>query len=266
MKRNLYSLALAATAAILPAHAAASIIDFEDFPLASNSHYFPASSEIIDLGGVYLNHDYDTSYGSWGGWTVSNERDFTTPGYMNQFSAYLPSSTGPNNYALAYTSVGGWGTVPTIGFATPSVVEGAYFANTTYAALSMLHGDSFAKVFGGASGNDPDYFVLNIAGYDAEGTETGTVDFYLADYRFADNALDYIVNDWTYVNLASLGAVSFLSFSMNSSDDSIWGINTPAYFALDRLSASPVPWPAAPWMYGAGLALLGLIRRRAHAA
>jgi hypothetical protein len=99
MKRNLSitTLALAVTAAMLPTHAAASIIDFENFPLAPNSHYFPSSSEVIDLGGIYLNHDYDANYGSWGGWTISNERNFTTPGYLNQFSAYLPSSTGPNN-------------------------------------------------------------------------------------------------------------------------------------------------------------------------
>jgi hypothetical protein len=41
---------------------------------------------------------------------------------------------------------------------TPVTVTGAYFTNTTYAALSMLSGDSFAKKFGGASGDDPDWF------------------------------------------------------------------------------------------------------------
>jgi hypothetical protein len=262
-RSNILAVAVAASI-LLPAHALASVTDFEDFPLAPNSHYFPGVSSEIEIDGLRFNHDYDSYYGSWGGWTVSNERDFTTAGYLNQFSAYLPSSTEPNNYALAYTSVGGWGTVPVIAFATPSVVDGAYFANTTYAALSMLYGDGFAKAFGGASGNDPDYFVLNITGHDAEGAITGVVDFYLADYRFADNSLDYIVGDWTYVNLSSLGTVSSLSFSMDSSDFSPYGygINTPAYFALDRLSASPVPWPAAPWMYGAGLALLGWVRRR----
>jgi hypothetical protein len=254
-----------ASSVLLPLQVSASVIDFEDFPLAPDSHYFPAASGSISFDGVSFNHDYDSMYGSWGGWTISNESDTATAGYLNQFSVYTPSSAGPNNFALAYASVGGWGTVPVIEFATPSFVEGAYLANTTYAALSMLQGDSFAKQFGGASGNDPDYFVLNITGYDAVGMETGTVDFYLADYRFADNAQDVLVSDWTYVNLSSLGAVSSLAFSMDSSDSGAWGINTPAYFALDRLSASPVPWPAAPWMYGAGLMLIGLVRRRVTA-
>jgi hypothetical protein len=37
----------------------------------------------------------------------------------------------------------------------------------TYAALSMRDGDGFAKQFGGASGDDPDYFLLTITGRDA---------------------------------------------------------------------------------------------------
>ena len=44
------------------------------------------------------------------------------------------------------------------------------------------------------------------------------MEFYLADYRFANNASDYIVRDWTFVNLASLGAVSKLTFGLTSSD------------------------------------------------
>src|SRR5207249_4062813 len=112
----------------------------------------------------------------------------------------------------------------------------ARIANTTYAALSMLNGDSFAKKFGGASGNDPDYFLLTITGLDSQQHSTGSVDFYLADYRFANNAQDYIVSDWTTVDLSSLGLdTQTLSFGLTSSDVGDYGMNTPAYFALDNL-------------------------------
>ena len=64
---------------------------------------------------------------------------------------------------------------------------------------------------------------------------TDSVDFYLADYRFADNSEDYIVKDWTFVSLEALGDVDSLLFSLTSTDnDSMFGMNTPAYFCMDN--------------------------------
>ena len=267
MKRTLYVLAAIAAAAFAPARAADELIDFEDFPLAPESHYFPAASVDIAVGGASFNHAYDDLYGSWSGWTISNRSDIVTPGYENQFSAYATSDAGQNNYALAYAAIGGWGATPAITFDAPTQVNSAFITNATYGALSMLNGDSFGKVFGGASGNDPDYFVLSISGHDSGGAVTGTVDFYLADFRFDDSSLDYIVSDWAEVDLSPLGEVASLTFQVDSSDISPYGINTPAYFALDRLSiGTPVPWPATPWLYGAGLALVGALRRRRRMA
>ena len=34
-----------------------------------------------------------------------------------------------------------------------------------------------------------------------DGNDNRTVEFYLADFRFDDNAEDYIINDWTLVDL-----------------------------------------------------------------
>jgi len=62
------------------------------------------------------------------------------------------------------------------------------------------------------------------------------VEFYLADFQFTDNAFDYILDGWTWVDLSSLGsAVKTLEFALSSSDTGMWGMNTPAYFALDNL-------------------------------
>ena len=38
--------------------------------------------------------------------------------------------------------------------------------NATYAALSMQNGDSFAKKFGGTTGNDADLFGVTLRGFD----------------------------------------------------------------------------------------------------
>jgi hypothetical protein len=64
------------------------------------------------------------------------------------------------------------------------------------------------------------------------------VDFYLADYRFTDNSEDYIVDEWTWVDLSSLGAVDSLSFTLTSSDVGQFGMNTPAYFCMDNVFAA----------------------------
>jgi hypothetical protein len=118
----------------------------------------------------------------------------------------------------------------------------------------MLNGDAFAKKFGGSGGDDQDWFLLTIRGKDVEESATGTIDFYLADYRFADNSQDYIVKTWDYVDLSSLGEVKSLEFSLSSSDVGEWGMNTPAYFALDTI----IPEPTTMTL----LALGGILLRR----
>ena len=107
----------------------------------------------------------------------------------------------------------------------------------------MRDGDSFGKQFGSVNNaqgnpdgtNGEDWFRLLIIGKDAQSTVTDTVIFYLADYRFANNTEDYIVNTWETVDLSALGEVQFLEFELESSDHNAQGILTPAYFALDNL-------------------------------
>jgi hypothetical protein len=120
--------------------------------------------------------------------------------------------------------------------------------NTTYVALSMLNGDAFAKKFGGMTGDDPDYFLLTITGRDGQNQVTGTVEAYLADYRSGLDLEDYILVDWLSVDLSSLGAARTLSFNLSSSDVGQFGMNTPAYVAIDNLEiidrSDPLPGDA----------------------
>jgi hypothetical protein len=253
----------AAALALGAASAQASTIStFENVALSPDSHYFPyATSTIID-GAASFEHRYSSLYGSWSGWTISNETDKLVPGFDNQFSAYADGGAGgSSNFALAYVSAYE-STATAIEFAAPVMAGSVALANNTYTALSMQFGDDFAKKFGGDSGNDADWLLLSIVGKDALGAATGTVDFYLADYRFADNSLDYIVSEWTTLDLSSLGLVSSLEFQMSSSDTGAWGINTPTYFALDDLSVTAaVPEPSTWLLVLAGLGLMPLARR-----
>jgi hypothetical protein len=136
---------------------------------------------------------------------------------------------------------------------------GASITNTTYTALTMGHGDGYAKKFGGITGNDPDWLLLTIQGY-ANDVLTGTVNFYLADYRSGDPSQDYIVNDWRHVDFTNLGIADEIRFSMSSSDnDPTFGMKTPSYFALDNFLAVPEP-SSLLLLACAGLA--GSIRRK----
>ncbi len=188
-------------------------------------------------GALDFNNVYDSAFGSWSGWAVSNTTDVTTPGFQNQFSSYVGAGgLGSDTYAVGNAFPGF--VVPTIR-RDPS--SGSFHSiqvtNATYAALSMRDGDPFAKKFGGPTGDDPDFFKLSIAGVDAGGATVGAVEFYLADFRFTDNTLDYIVDQWTTIDLSTLSPSAVeLQFSLSSSDVGMFGMNTPAYFAADNVA------------------------------
>ncbi len=196
--------------------------------------------------GLILNNAYNATYGSWSGWAISNTTDTTTPGYLNQYSAIAGAGAyGSRTYAV---SSGYAANLPSITRASDNGVgfQQLSITNTTYAALSMANGDTFAKQFGGDDGSDPDWFLLTIEGVDEAGESVGTVEFYLADFRFDDDSLDYIVDDWTVVDVSSLGSAVKLEFALSSSDVGSFGMNTPAYFAVDDIVIAQPIDPANP--------------------
>jgi hypothetical protein len=247
--------------------ASALVVDFGDVALAGPDTFAnggPATNTTgFVSGGVHFSNDYNADYGSWYGFAVSNTTDTTTPGYFNQYSAITGGGFGDAQYGVAYGSAYGSPTFITFGSATAP--ESVRLTNTTYTALDLRDGSGFTKKFGGVSGNDADYLTITLTGRDAVDTITGSVVFYLADYRFADSESDYVVEEWSLVDLTPLGAsVKTITLTFDSSDVGIFGINTPTYVALDSLTVSVIPEPSAVAALAgcAGLLIAGSRRRR----
>lgn len=184
---------------------------------------------------------------SWSGFTYSNMRDDSTAGYVNQYSAITAGGMnagkdGGTNYLVSYVDG-----ASTINFSDNKThhVKGMYVTNATYPYLSMKNGDAYSKKFGGANGNDPDFLKIIAWGMKADSSTTDTVEFFLADFRSADNSKDYIVDGWAWMDLSSLGEVKNLNFSMTSTDVGDWGINTPLYFCIDNITLVPDDAPVS---------------------
>lgn len=142
----------------------------------------------------------------------------------------------------------------------PKVIDYILVANTTWAYLSMLYGDTYGTekkpvanpyvpskpkgvwhtyVDGGVKKfGKGDYFIVTAKGY-LNGQPTGSVSFDLAckaGHNVENPAWDYLVMDWNKMTLASLGIVDKVVFTLDSSDkDENGRMRTPAWFCLDGL-------------------------------
>jgi autotransporter-associated beta strand protein len=239
---------------------AAVTTDFENLPLTGSGtnsgdtgSYWNGSDNSASFvtDGLQFNNsyvDYGGGFYGWDGWAYSNVNDVTTPGIGNRYATYTGTGYGDTGtYAVGYMGDLAWGGhYPIITIPDSMQIQSAMFTNTTYTALTMLNGDGMSRKFGRLlDPNDPkiiisetdapDWLLLTITGKDATGSVVGTVDFYLADYRFENNALDYIVNDWQKIDLRPLAKAKTLVFSLNSSDFNEFGLLTPTFFAMDHM-------------------------------
>ena len=218
---------------------AEAVYTFEDLELVEGSYWNGAdANDGFHCGSAFFGNRYNADWGVWDGFAYSNRTDANAVGIEGQYTAVTGSGQGRSDtYGVAFV---GWKAPPILTFETPQQVGGLYVTNNAYARYDMLNGSQFSKKFGGETGNEEDWFKLLITGLDATGEATGTVEFYLADFRHDDNAMDYIVDSWTFIDLRSLGVVESLEFQLASSDEGLFGMNTPAYFCLDTI----VPGPA----------------------
>ena len=242
MKKNYVLLAVLLLASSTQAQ---QVIDFEAHPLSAESYDNGSAGggDFVFTDVTFTNY-YDTAWGSWNGFSISNITDNITSGWGNQYSAYTGmGSDGSENYAVFYP----WGQIS--GFPSDPMIriDSLKITNTAYAAIAMRDGDAFSKKFGSPNGadgnpdgtNGEDYYRVWVIGEDYMFGQKDSVEFYLADFRFADSTQDYIVDGWVNIDLSNFSFnVHHIDFRLESSDNGAWGMNTPAYFAVDDITYS----------------------------
>ena len=185
--------------------------------------------DTIRVNPFALVHSVST-YGGFGmGFTYSSLTDTITPGYTNN-SAITGKGVNTNGYFTVNTGGDMYGIDTQITFEDGKayMAKECYVTNSTYAYRAIKdHNDGG---FGGVKEwTDEDWFMLTITGYNGD-DETGQINYMLADGM-------NIVNQWEMIDLTPLGEVTRLHFSLSSTDnDPLWGMNTPAYFCLDKLT------------------------------
>jgi len=216
------------------------VADFESINLTPESYNngSAGNGNFIDEMLEFTNY-YDVGWGSWNGFSISNMTDNTTAGWGNQYSAFTGSGLNSSNYAIFYPS-------GTFGFtnADYGTIDSFYVTNASYAAISMRDGDAYAKQFGSpldANGmadgtNGEDFFKTWIIIEGFNSLEKDSIEFFLADYRFVDNSQDYIIDQWTKIDLTGIGfPIKTIWFRFESSDNGAFGMNTPSYVAIDKV-------------------------------
>lgn len=205
----------------------------------------------LQSGGVGFENSHNTNYQSWGGFAFSKVTDNSVGGAYNQFSAYTGGGVGgaADTYGIAYgyreapiTQVGDLGGLPNFTLPDGASIVSAMITNASLVVHSMLEGDGFAKKF-----VQGDWFKLTAYGTNADGSELlGSTELYLANYGPTNDDANFFLNGWVNFDLTSLNGAQRVFFSLTSSDNGQWGMNTPSYFAIDDIQytntlATPEP-------------------------
>lgn len=170
---------------------------------------------------------------AWGGYWANNwiltAKDYTKEepsNFMKHLYAVKPSVDNKNTGRVH--ALGTQNAYLLSDYKNGQFIKSFQVANTTYAYNSMKLGDNMGKKFTAA---DNDTFVLIIKGYNDDSLIEQQL-VYLADFRLGINS--YIANEWIDVNM--IGMSDSIVFSLVSSDNGDFGMNQPAYFALDNIT------------------------------
>ena len=190
-----------------------------------------------DYGQAGSSAGWTTMFGgcmAGGGCVINADGSVSADPAVPYFVAYYSSwaSEGPSNQVMFVDNDGNSTFEPV----------GVYICNHPWPYYGCEHGDGFGSGFA-----EGDYFELIAHGVAADGSEK-TVSINLVE--FTDGQL-IALNDWTFFDLSELGEVESVYFTMNSTDVGPYGMNTAAYFCMDKFQVKVADTPVDPVTVGA---------------
>ena len=186
------------------------------------------------IGGDKTDYGMPGSGGTWttnfggcmagGGCVINEDGSVSADPAMPYLVAYYSSwaMEGPSNQVMFVNKDG----------ATAFKPFGVYVCNHPWPYYGCVHGDGSARAF-----EEGDFFELKAVGVAADGTETTTS---INLVEFTDGELKAL-NDWTFFDLSSLGEVTSVYFTLSSTDVGAYGMNTAAYFCMDKFQVEVQP-------------------------
>jgi hypothetical protein len=212
------------------------IATFEDNYLAPESYWQgregddEGESKFFSGSCSFSNTYYPSMY-TWGGFgysnvtaTAFNPNEFLTHHFRSVAGSV---AEGSDTYSVIY-AMGARTKIEVIHSEEGATIPGVYLTNAAYTYSSMINGDAYDDPF-----KQGDYYKVTFRG------NTGTtVEYYLADYRSNDASEHYILTDWKWFDLSSLGDITSLTVSVDASRKNAYGLTTPAYLCMDNFGAA----------------------------
>lgn len=170
--------------------------------------------------------DFNEDDSSWSGFALSDNTNQSDASIDNEFSVYNSYGAEESDVFCVFKQSEAEHHI-LFDDGAAHAIKSISVNNSTMAYLTMVNG--FNKK------EDKDFLLLTITGYNNANAETGSVEFYLADYRPEEIVEKYIISEWNEIDLSDLGNVSSIEFKLSSSVDENSGFEMPLYFCLDNL-------------------------------
>ena len=213
---------------------------FEDLGLAPDSYWRgDTDDEDYDYGSFrsgdfefpnFYMADYDTW--AWYAYSSIKANDGTT--FMDQFQSAPGGGHSSDTFGVAYVDAYmGPSQVFIYGSEDGDVLKGMWVTNGAWTRYCVLNGDGLSGPFGTG-----DYLKVIVTGYSVDDEQTGTAEFYLADYRSENEAEHYALDTWEWMDLSGLGKIQYFEISMETTKANAYGPTTPMYTCIDDINTS----------------------------
>ncbi|PWE00729.1 DUF4465 domain-containing protein [Marinilabilia rubra] len=216
------------------------LADFENLQLTEKTDTFWIGETAIDgftHREVFFPNNYQNNE-TWQGFGYSNiQSNSSEPESIQVFSTYNGVNSD-NIFGLISQPNDAAEFIPTMQFSDDDdhELKSLEINNTNLAYYMLRFGTDDFERMGGSTSSDPDWCKVTLTGINSVGNITGKIQFYLADYRFENNKRDYIVKEWTEIDLSELNAVNKVQFSISSSRNNQDGeMITPEMFCIDNI-------------------------------